>query len=264
MATRIPPLLDPYLRLPPEASLILLTRVLAESTNWLLHRHLYARLGQDSYASVVLVSFLRDHAFWKDGAKRLGLDLETAATRGSFVFVDGLTSLYGTSSATPPLTTANVLTTSSLSHVRAALEHAIAQVQKSSPQLPTVLIVDQPDLLLAASADITSQALQDMLLDMREKVHSSIVTVSADEPLISSQATSLEKEHASLTLSLAHDAYLIMSLRMLDTGTAKDVSGVLQVTPGKDIDHEHMSTEERELLYLVGGDGTVRVFERGQ
>lgn len=95
-------------------------------------------------------------------------------------------------------------------------------------------------------------------------MHSSIVTLSADEPLISSQATSLEKDHAALGISLAHDAHLIISLRMLDTGAARDVSGVLRVTPGGGIDDSMEVVEERELLYFVAGDGGVRVFERGQ
>jgi elongator complex protein 6 len=88
--------------------------------------------------------------------------------------------------------------------------------------------------------------------------------VSVDEPLISAQGTALEKEHASLALSLAHDAQLVMSLRMLDTGTAKDVSGVLRVTPGGDEGIAGTTVEDRELLYFIGGDGSVRVFERGQ
>lgn len=95
-------------------------------------------------------------------------------------------------------------------------------------------------------------------------MHACIVTVSADEPLITAQSTLLEKEHASLILSLAHDAYLVMSLRTLDTGTAKDVSGVLRVTPGGDEETASLSVEDRELLYFIRGDGSVRVFERGQ
>ena len=50
-----------------------------------------------------------------------------------------------------------------------------------------------------------------------------------------------------------------MGLRLLDTGTAKDISGVLRVTRGPQGD----DLEEKELLYFVGGDGGVRVFERG-
>lgn len=55
-----------------------------------------------------------------------------------------------------------------------------------------------------------------------------------------------------------------MSLRMLETGTAKDVSGVLRVTPGGDEEIASTPVEDRELLYFIGGDGSVRVFERGQ
>lgn len=84
--------------------------------------------------------------------------------------------------------------------------------------------------------------------------------------MLSSQTTLLEKEHATFTLSVAHDAHLVMGLRMLDTGTAKDVSGVIRITAGGQHDEEEAGddVEERELLYFVGGDGAVRVFERGQ
>lgn len=59
-----------------------------------------------------------------------------------------------------------------------------------------------------------------------------------------------------------------MSLRLLDSGTARDVSGVIRITVGDQAaDGERdvqKRIEERELLYFVGGDGGVRVFERGQ
>jgi len=55
-----------------------------------------------------------------------------------------------------------------------------------------------------------------------------------------------------------------VSLRGLDTGTARDVSGVLRITRGvQEEDDVGEEGEERELLYFVGGDGGVRVFERG-
>lgn len=55
---------------------------------------------------------------------------------------------------------------------------------------------------------------------------------------------------------------MVISLRLLDTGTARDVSGVLRVTSGGDA--TEFVSEERELLYFVGADSGVRVFERGQ
>ena len=91
MATLTPHLLSPYLALPPETSLILLTSVLGASTNWLVLRYLHSflqpipsssevlaapkedtKLGRsENEAKVVLVSFLRDWVFWKEGAKKL-------------------------------------------------------------------------------------------------------------------------------------------------------------------------------------------------
>jgi hypothetical protein len=80
MSSRIPPVLEPYLALPPEASLILITSVLGASSNWLVLRFLHTALispdfpseiqGEDE-AKVVLVSFMRDITFWKENAKRL-------------------------------------------------------------------------------------------------------------------------------------------------------------------------------------------------
>lgn len=80
MSARIPSLLEPYVALPPEAALILLTSVLGASSNWLVLRFIYSTLqpqdaapqtppGEDS--KVLLVSFMRDLAFWKENARRL-------------------------------------------------------------------------------------------------------------------------------------------------------------------------------------------------
>lgn len=87
------------------------------------------------------------------------------------------------------------------------------------------------------------------------------MTLAADEPLVAGQATTLEKEHAALVLSAAHEAEMVLSLRLLDTGTAKDVSGVVRITRGGG--EPSRNVEEKEYLYFVGGDGGVRVFERG-
>lgn len=82
--SQIPHLLSPYVALPSEASLTLLTSVLGASTNWLVLRYLQSYLGQNleslsissetedgETTKVLLVSFMRDFAFWKDGARKL-------------------------------------------------------------------------------------------------------------------------------------------------------------------------------------------------
>lgn len=307
MASRIPPLLEPYLDLPPEASLIVLTSVLGASTNWLVQRHLVSLLGAsgrkapsdegksndavgDGEACVVLVSFMRDYAFWKEGAGRLGLDLDGLSKKQRFKFVDGLTGLFsgapgsGISGPLGGTQGHHVLRAATLDELQKGAQGAIHTCATRN----VILILDNPDLLLAAAGNaISGQALRETLLQIREVstkiqptwghlsrrrritadngsqgVTSAIVTLAADEPLISAQTTSLEKDHASITLSLAHDAEMVISLRLLDTGIARDVSGVLRVTPGGGA--TGFVSEERELLYFVGGDGGVRVFERGQ
>jgi elongator complex protein 6 len=56
-----------------------------------------------------------------------------------------------------------------------------------------------------------------------------------------------------------------MGLRMLDTGLARDISGVLRITTDADNDTttSDVEREEKEMLYHVG-DGAVEVFHRGQ
>jgi elongator complex protein 6 len=94
------------------------------------------------------------------------------------------------------------------------------------------------------------------------------VLVNADSPLVSRTRTKLEIEAASLVTTLAHQASTVTSLRMLDTGLAKDVSGVLRVTRRHDLTSTPTSTNdqewnEKEVLYFVK-DGSVEVFGRGE
>ena len=48
----------------------------------------------------------------------------------------------------------------------------------------------------------------------------------------SSSSSSLQPHHAAFVTGLAHDASSILSVRLLDTGFAGDVSGVLRVSVG--------------------------------
>lgn len=65
-------------------------------------------------------------------------------------------------------------------------------------------------------------------------------------------------------VGLAHQARLVISLSGLETGAAKDVSGVLRVDRGGAEEQEgEDAVEKKEVLYFVSGDGGVKVFERG-
>lgn len=93
--SHVPHLLAPYIALPSERSLVLLTSVLGASTNWLVLRFIQNILVPNfgsvdntndeddggnktenkSNVKVLFVSFMRDLAFWKDGARKLVRDL---------------------------------------------------------------------------------------------------------------------------------------------------------------------------------------------
>lgn len=98
--------------------------------------------------------------------------------------------------------------------------------------------------------------------------------MSADSPLIHNasalshqNATPLEVEHATFAVGLAHRAEMVMQLRNLETGAARDVSGVLRVSKGGAWDQRECAKEnweEKEVLYFVQRDGGVSVFGRGE
>ncbi|PBP28550.1 hypothetical protein BUE80_DR000559 [Diplocarpon rosae] len=279
MSPRIPPLLEPYLILPSEASLILLTSVLGASSNWLVLRFLHSALiGSDvtsegdidpeNEPKVLLVSFMRDLAFWRENARRLGLDLDKLGIKKRFAFVDGLSGIFlpRQDVASTSRDGEKILLSKSLDSISSEIQGAIRGLKDSQGSGKVLIVIDQLDFLLAAGGEQVGVVdIGEMLLDLRENTYAAIISFSADHPLSASHQTPLESDHAGFLLTTAHQADLIMSLRLLDTGTAKDVSGVLRITVGDETEqHIQKQIEERELLYFVGGDGGVKVFERGQ
>lgn len=164
-----------------------------------------------------------------------------------------------------------------------------------------LLILDQPDLILATTPGIDANDLSEWvmglqqvhfpppllskikgLLTLLQHVLSTIITTAADSPLIhnanpytltitenvNTAATPLEKNHASFVVGLAHRADMVLQLRTLDTGAAKDVSGVLRMSRGGGYDETEREGDgeivEKEVLYFVQRDGGVRVFGRGE
>ncbi|KAK4200264.1 hypothetical protein QBC40DRAFT_254207 [Triangularia verruculosa] len=235
MSTTIPHLLEPYLDLPEETSLIVLSSILGASTNWLLFRYLHSYLkytpptspnDDEPETAVLLVSFLRDYPFFQQSLAKLSLDLDSEAKKGRFLFVDGLSSLY-----LPAKGGAAIQNGDDLKQVQAVIEAGVTsllqqqQQQQHGKKRRVVLVIDQPDFLVASTAaENAAMAVRDMMLDLREKVHSCVLTVSADDPLIHPSTTTptpLETSHSWFVLSLIHEADMLCALRLLDTGHGK-------------------------------------------
>ena len=247
----IPPLIANSLVPLPESSLTLLTSVLGATSNWLVLRFLYAALnppkdadGQslsENGSKVILISWLRDLSFWKEGAKRLGIDLTKSS---SATVIDALETGLG-------------IINGGIEDVEQKVLTSIQGHKEDGSKI--IVIVDGIDLLLAAT-NVSVGEILDSIGELREHA-SLVVTLFADAPLLHTRQTPLEINHVSLVMSLAHQAYQVLGVRELDTGVARDVSGVLRI--GKGGDERAVRVEPRELLYFVAGDGGVRVFERG-
>jgi elongator complex protein 6 len=134
----------------------------------------------------------------------------------------------------------------------------------------SIVIMDGLDFLLASRPAFTNLVLSRTIMTLRQYVHNIIVTSSADYPLLhnsSSSAAPLEGEHRAFVTTMAHQSRIVVQLRSLGTGAAKDISGVLRVSAGGAYDEskeDDAAFEEAEWLYQVRGDGSVRIWGRGE
>lgn len=160
----IPPLLSSYLALPQESSLSLLTSVLGASSNWLVLRFLYSALTphkaaetndvSENETKVVFISWLRDWSFWKEGAKRLGVDLSKSSR---ITLIDGLGTGFG-------------LGDKGIEQVEEKVSAAILKSKEDGSRVMVVL--DGIDFLLAAT-DSSVGDLLDCVGELREVLLSS-------------------------------------------------------------------------------------------
>ena len=140
------------------------------------------------------------------------------------------------------------------------------ETKSQSPQPTTTLIIDGIDYILATDPTATPFKLAQHLLSLQAQVDHLCVTVSADHPLLHQSNTILEQNHQTLATLLAHQADVVVQLRGLDSGAAKDVSGVLRISAGGQADAGAAADDVdlgREYLYLVQDIANVRIWSRG-
>jgi elongator complex protein 6 len=113
------------------------------------------------------VSFLRDYNFWRENARKLGLDLDKLGKLGRFGFVDGLgASLAAVPTKGKPAAVDGVGTIQSFeaAAVKAELMRVIDGLSKDGAKV--VLVIDQLDFAFAAGGNVDD--LGDVLMDLRE------------------------------------------------------------------------------------------------
>ncbi|KAK5465439.1 hypothetical protein LTS15_002002 [Exophiala xenobiotica] len=155
---------------------------------------------------------------------------------------------------------------------------AAASPSTTLPSTKPVILLDGTDFALASEPSCSTLALDSFLSSLRAQCHALVVTGNADGPLLqtagsetgTSPGTPLERNHAHFLTSMAHRCQWVWQLRGLDTGSAKDVTGVLRMSRGGDLgsEEDEIGPAERlpdaEWLYQVKGDSSVRVWSRGE
>ena len=129
--------------------------------------------------------------------------------------------------------------------------------------------VDFPDIPLTTES-ISSDIIVNHIAKWRQQAYAIIVKLTVENfasasyldlphntALGGTSTTLLQQQQ--LVLSIAHQADTVFSTRLLYTGTAKDISGVVRITPRTG------ANDDKELLYFVelGNGKGVEVWERG-
>lgn len=237
--------------------LILVTQLVSYSANWILLRFLQHALHSPvleegdttlSPKPVILLSFMHDFTYWNRGLSRLGIDAEKARACGAFNFIDGM----------------------SLDSLEAGLLQVQAIVHKANAPQEVLVLLDSPDVLVAATEGQAIPLLA-KLTATRRSVRALVCTVHVDINLGMKPTrdtlgeTPLETQQRTFVLGLATVARMTIGVRGLDSGAAKDVSGVLTVARGvEDWDERREEVQEGEWLYFIRTDGGSNIFRRGE
>ena len=161
-----------------------------------------------------------------------------------------------------------------LSHLQSTLSSAVSALSSSGAR-KTLIVLDNPDVPLALYPHIPPLSLASLFVALHALpgVSHVLVHLQSDTPLLGASASApplpLELAQHSLLVKTAHLSRRILGVRVLDTGVARDVSGVVRVTEqrvgwlGLGLESAGGDDKGREFLYQVKGDGGVKVFERG-
>lgn len=183
-------------------------------------------------------------------------------------YIDGLSTVATASDTKSEVIRLKSLTLRDLSNAVSAAMQAVSSQTGSSK---TIVVIDGLDFLLACDPGITSIDVQQTIVEIQSRVHSMAVTCAADDPLLhnmDASATPIEHEHGTFVRQLAYQARLVFQVRPLETGHSKDVNGTIRVSRGGAWESADGASsrelEENEWLHHVRGDGTVKVWGRGE
>lgn len=195
---------------------------------------------------VTIVSFLNPKSFYVNSCRKYGLDLSKSP---NFHFIDCLSGLF-TKHITP--NTAGI--------PRRLFDSIHSEIE----QKKGLVLLEAPEILLQAT-DSTADDLLFQIHRIQRAADRLIVITKVDGPLIdlsSSIPTDPVYKTTDFLVKLLHKSSMNVSLSPLATGKAQDVTGCLTVARGARFQDLKTPVAEREYVYHIARDGSVKIFYR--
>ncbi|KAK7205073.1 hypothetical protein BZA70DRAFT_172495 [Myxozyma melibiosi] len=217
-------------------------------------------------APVVFLSFVQEFQFYARSFKKTGVDVSSLIQKKSFLYIDGFSKLVcdlppaAASESRPEL----YLRAENKDKWIQQIANAVAGLSKTTSYRPMVIVEGIEMLHVLGIWPV--QEILDFVSDLQEIAGISVISVSGSNAVLRG-ATSLSQGQEALFFSLLNRASAVFSIRSLDSGYAKDVTGVIRITKGGQPsgDGKAPSIDEGEYHYFVGEGNLsgVRVFEKG-
>jgi elongator complex protein 6 len=194
-------------------------------------------------ADVMFISLLHDSKFYD--LKRIGVELGEVK---EFHFVDLFTDLF-----------TKVTDVESVSEIFDQLASQLSSYTNKDK----VVLIEGIEFLLASTA-ISSTQLLNQIIKLQKKSTALFIVSSADKELIDVKVNNVqlpEFKTNDFLLRFIHRSHLVISLRPLDTGRAKDVTGTLTISRGA-LPLSNIQVLEKEYLFFVSRDQPTKLFFR--
>jgi hypothetical protein len=139
--------------------LSLVTSVLGASASWYLQSLLSKILtsSPDTATTVIHISFIHESGFHRDCVRKLGVDLAQHTRSGRYCFIDGLSGLF------LPLAPSQKGCVTLANGLQALGADIKARIRKEAAGKKTYLLVENPDVLLAAGGFSALEVINELL-----------------------------------------------------------------------------------------------------
>lgn len=190
-------------------------------------------------ADTVVISFLHDFEYFEKDLRRNGIELND---NKQFHFIDLFTDLFQKIS-TPE-------------SIAKTIDQIATQIQ-SIPNKKRILFIEGIEFLLSATSISSIELLNQ--IDKLNKVTNGIFVISSvDKELIDvhqSNPNLPEFKTLDFVIRLLHRSNIVLGLRPLETGRAKDITGTLTISKGT-VPFDSLVISEKEYLFFINREST--------